>query len=293
MTVDAVIPTTGRHSLSTALASVRRQTRRPARTIVVLDVPAAASRVRSLLQDETLLVTDGLGGGGARQAGVRASTNRFVAFLDDDDEWDSNKLARQVGAMEEAGASWSLTGAIFRTSKEDRVVPRTPWDPSTPLIDYALDRSSLRYGKSFVQSSTLIAERTALIETGWDTQLPRHQDWDLVARLSEKNYPFLFLNEPLATVLQGSAGSVSKAADWRQSAAWLCDRGARATARARADFAASVVLRSALRAGDVRGFQWVLGYLRRSGARPHVAAMIVGLSGALSRARENTRVWLP
>lgn len=45
----------------------------------------------------------------ARATGIRASSGRFIAFLDADDLWLPSKLAEQVGFMESAGVDFSYT----------------------------------------------------------------------------------------------------------------------------------------------------------------------------------------
>ena len=40
---------------------------------------------------------------GARNTGILASTTPIVAFLDDDDEWLSEKLSRQIALLEQRG----------------------------------------------------------------------------------------------------------------------------------------------------------------------------------------------
>lgn len=46
----------------------------------------------------------------ARNEGIKASSGRFIAFLDSDDRWDSEKLAKQVKFMKERELAFSHTG---------------------------------------------------------------------------------------------------------------------------------------------------------------------------------------
>src|SRR5262245_16656622 len=43
------------------------------------------------------------GAGAARNTGLAAATGELIAFLDDDDEWHADKLARQIDALHSAG----------------------------------------------------------------------------------------------------------------------------------------------------------------------------------------------
>ena len=53
------------------------------------------------------------GAAGARNTGIEASRGRYIAFIDSDDKWEEEKLARQLAFMEEKGAAFSFTGYEF------------------------------------------------------------------------------------------------------------------------------------------------------------------------------------
>lgn len=53
-----------------------------------------------------------LGAGGARNCAMEAARGRWLAFLDADDRWHPEKLARQLSAMLNAGASFSCTAYL-------------------------------------------------------------------------------------------------------------------------------------------------------------------------------------
>ena len=88
----------------------------PVRCVVVDDgsrddsaaVLAAIPGVRPLRQENR-------GVAAARNAGVAASTSPFLAFLDQDDVWAPEKLARQLAALEaDPGAGFCLAHQVLR-----------------------------------------------------------------------------------------------------------------------------------------------------------------------------------
>nr|WP_175801934.1 glycosyltransferase [Burkholderia anthina] len=94
-------------TLERAVASVYAQTWRPAELILVDDASpddtlACIERLRSRYGDDWIRVIALPRNGGpgvARNVGWRCATQRFIAFLDADDTWHPDKIARQCGWM--------------------------------------------------------------------------------------------------------------------------------------------------------------------------------------------------
>ena len=62
---------------------------------------AIAERLRSEFPHLVIIRQANRGAGGARNAGIEASTGRFVAFLDSDDVWTEQKLESQIRFMKD------------------------------------------------------------------------------------------------------------------------------------------------------------------------------------------------
>lgn len=120
---------------------------------VVEDHAAADPRVLAIHQENRGLAE-------ARNAGIAVASGRYVAPLDADDLWAPDKLARQVAALEAAGAEAALAYNWFRQiDTADRILPPSPYpqvagrvfhrhldwnfisNGSTPLIRTAVARA--------------------------------------------------------------------------------------------------------------------------------------------------------
>lgn len=281
--VSVVIATTGRASLARALASVRAQSNQPDRTIVVLDRPEHLQAVEEIVEDEHVVVTNGAGGGGARKRGVDCVSSDYVAFLDDDDWWDEERLGAQLQQMSQVGADWGFTAAHFHRPDRVQIVPTVAPPSLEGLASYIVERRNLRYGRSFVQTSTMMVRRDVLESVNWRPELGKHQDWDLAIRLARSGSSFAFLATPLVHVVQDSVGSVSKRSAWRASAGWYRDVRGDLSRRSAADFLTAIVLKQCVSARDLDGLRWVVRELARTRALPHAAALATAARGMLSR----------
>jgi glycosyltransferase involved in cell wall biosynthesis len=78
----------------------------------------------------------------ARNRGLAAATGEFIAFLDDDDLYHPNKLAKEVAFLREH-PEVDIVGSGFRLLERDGSV-RTNWEPW--LLKPDLNKTNCLYG---------------------------------------------------------------------------------------------------------------------------------------------------
>lgn len=116
---------------------------------------------------------------GARNAGVRASTGTYVAFLDDDDLWSRDKLRRQLDAIRQTGAGWAFAGCVHLDGKLRPVVAHRA--PSATGIKEAL---ALENAIPAGGSGVLVAREVLDEAGGFDETLVASEDWECWVRLA-------------------------------------------------------------------------------------------------------------
>ncbi|WP_425956689.1 glycosyltransferase family 2 protein [Xylanimonas sp. McL0601] len=286
--VDVVIPTIGRASVVRAASTAVTQSI-PTRVTVVLDRQSEYDNVTAMLADipcRILCTKGGEGGSAARNLGLADASAPWVAFLDDDDWWDSTHLeGRLAAATAIAGHRPDLVLGRFvfeLPSGGSRVVPDTaPAGRDQAVARYIVTRDRFRFGRNAVQTSGIVVNRELAQDVRWSNELRKHQDWDLVLRLLDRTGgEFAWDERASAHVAKGSASSVSRVPDWRHSLDWFTTYQSRIPGRAGADFLTVHVLRAALAS---RSFDGVRSYLVALRAAPHAAALAVGLSGIVKR----------
>jgi len=197
-TVSVVLPTYDRpDKLRRAVATVAAQTYDPVELVVVDDhspEPAqdvlddcdtdALADVRCIRHDENR------GGNAARNTGIRAANGEFLAFLDDDDRWEPEKLARQVECFESAGerVGFVYTGARYVYDDGERVIVTDVRGDATEAI--------LR-GESIAEFSAVMVRASVVERAGLpDERFPSWQDHEWFLRLS-LHCEFEVVPEPL------------------------------------------------------------------------------------------------
>ena len=182
--VSCIIPTHGRpEHLKNSLACLLAQTLPPAEILVVddLDDPRTATLVemaarRADVPIRRIVNRAHPGASGSRNAGAHAATSEIVAFLDDDDQWKPDYLARAIETFATTRADAVITG--LRRYKVDGsiqdMVPPPPQEIAGRL-----------YEKNFGMTGSNLSIRRDVFERvgGFDASLPVHEDWDLLIRL--------------------------------------------------------------------------------------------------------------
>lgn len=120
--VSVIVPVYNASSvIAETIASVTSQDHKDIELILVDDGSDDGSRDiigRYISSSVKLLCnTHEKGAAGARNTGIEAAEGRFIAFLDADDLWKSDKLSRQIAFMKKWDAAFSFTGYEFADEK--------------------------------------------------------------------------------------------------------------------------------------------------------------------------------
>lgn len=203
--VAVVIPVyNGAHFVGKAIESVLAQTLPASEVLVINDGSTDnIAEVVGKYGEAVKLISKPNGGlSSARNAGIRAATARYVAFLDADDWWHPRKLEAQMAAIEaEQGANASYTGLVLVNS--------ATWEeqPVVPAGVEQLERQLQWCNPGGPTGSSILVSRELLGRVGpFNEKLPACEDWEMWFRLSGAGVHFAVTTEPLAYIRQSPAG---------------------------------------------------------------------------------------
>lgn len=185
--VSVVIPTHNRATLlKRAVMSVLAQTYERFEVIIVDDASTDATtemiesfsdpRVRYLRHETNEHAS------ASRNTGSRSASGRYVAYLDDDDEWLPEKLAKQVELIDQASNEIGMVYCwLDYRGADGRVVAKLHPTLRGRVFGDLLDRQRLG------NSSTLLVRREVFDAVGgFDEDLPRGNDGDFMRRVALK-----------------------------------------------------------------------------------------------------------
>jgi glycosyltransferase involved in cell wall biosynthesis len=185
--VSVVIPTYNRgHCITACIDSVLAQTLGDFEIIVVDDASSddTKDRVAAFADPRVsyLALASNQGGAAARNTGIRRARGQFVAFLDSDDLWLPEKLARQVDGLRLEGLGCGLSYTWLRCVDDDGAETMR----IHPEIDGECFEQMLV--SNFIGSfSNLVVRRALLVDVGGlDEDFRSCQDWDLLIRLCRR-----------------------------------------------------------------------------------------------------------
>jgi len=214
--VDVIIPAyNAARFIEVTLRSVLRQSHLPRKIIVVDDgsTDNTEQLVRSL--DSALIELISVPHGGlsyARNIGIKASVADYVAFLDADDVWLPEKLARQVACLQKhkAKACYSMASSI---DEQGRAVANV-WEMwGQPHVGEGFFEAMLNC-QTFVMgsSSSVMVARQCLLDVGlFDESLAYCEDADMWLRLAQRT-AFVYV-DAYDVQIRENAHSMTRGAD--------------------------------------------------------------------------------
>ncbi len=195
--ISVVIPAYNASAyLAEALESVRGQTAQPTEVIVVDDGSTDATAAIARAGGATVLSQPNMGISAARNAGIRAATQPWVAFLDADDLWEADKLRAQwlaaegcpdVGAVFTNFIEFDTNGQIgmpfFSRIPHYHELMGTRIGPDVLRCDHRSLQEQFFQG-NFIAPSTLLVRRLLLLHVGlFDVTLSHCEDRECWLRL--------------------------------------------------------------------------------------------------------------
>ncbi len=200
--VDVVIPAYNcTATIVETLQSVFNQTHQP-RCIYVVDdgsTDGTVALVKELNSPLVQVLEPGRGGvSHARNAGIKAGSSRYVAFLDSDDLWTPDKLERQIKALEQ-NPDCDVVHCVFqRIDVSSEVIPESITIPerSGSIFEDILIHEVTVGGSA---SGVLVTRKAIDSIGGFDERLSFSEDVDFWVRLAFK-YRFALVDKPVVQI---------------------------------------------------------------------------------------------
>jgi glycosyltransferase involved in cell wall biosynthesis len=187
--VSVIIPTRNRALLARRATAIAASQVGVNVQVVVVDDGSNPPLGRGLIESEAdgvKLVRNPAPGGlaQARNAGLAACSAEWVAFLDDDDFWAPDKLEKQLGTADEAGAVFVYASAIS-VDQNHRFLKFMPAPATRGLYETLLRKNVMPAGSSNVVVNRALLEHVG----GFDEEFGHLADWDLWIRLAHEARP--------------------------------------------------------------------------------------------------------
>jgi glycosyltransferase involved in cell wall biosynthesis len=238
--VSVVIPfyskETGR--LINAVKSALSQSIENIEVIVVDDgSPVSAEQELKAVNDPRLKIfkhAQNSNGGIARNTGINNAAGKFIAFLDYDDIWYENKLAKQISFWESVADPLAVVYCKCKIIEGARVFER----PERAIQQGEQVGDYLFASKQIIQTSGIFL-LASLAKKVMFHDLKRHQDYQFCLSLEAEGASFHYLDEILYEFIQ-----IPKLNDYHFSLNWMNNYQQYLSPKAILGFKKLVILRS-------------------------------------------------
>jgi hypothetical protein len=152
-----------------------------------------------------------------------------------------------------------LCRVVVRNGAVEAVLPENLPQPEEHISEYLFSKKGV-FGQSGGMGTSMVFTRRALLQDFPFPDLPQHEDWSWLLRVSaRKGTEILYLPQPLV-VYHETAQSISRGAtDWRYSLSWANDYREFMTGSGYASFLLSAVARRARKENAWNAIPTILG----------------------------------
>jgi len=128
----------------------------------------------------------------ARNIGIQCATGRYICFIDGDDIWHTQKLARQIAFYEQHLEYGLVFANCVNIDEEGIIIPGTGKKNTPDLTIFGL------FKHCYIPNPTVMVKKEIYDEIGcFDETLPYSEDWDMWLRIAIK-YPLAYIPDVLA-----------------------------------------------------------------------------------------------
>lgn len=198
--ISIVIPTYNRASLlGRTIQSVLDQTYKEIEIIIVDDNSTDNSEelVKTYQDKQIIYLRNNYNFGAAesRNIGIDHCSGDYIAFLDSDDEWHTQKLEKQIKLIKQHKniSDFLCFTQINVTYHKKSITPVKEREENQPLVEYFF------INEEFIVTSAMLFPRETIEKLKFKKDIKLFQDIDLCLRASRLPCKFLFVKEPLCT----------------------------------------------------------------------------------------------
>lgn len=212
--VSIIIPTYNRETtlIKKSINSALNQTYKNIEIIIVDDSPKdfkGRNKVEEYIKSfgdsriNYIQHQENLGANLARNTGIKYSSGDLCAFLDDDDEWELNKIELQVKKIQTSNAALVYCkGRIL--DQDSKFIRNLNNKLHEGYIFNKLIKGNFIGGNSFI-----MVKKSVLNDIGlFDENMLSNQDWELFLRISKK-YKIDYVDEFLVNYYVHNSGNIS------------------------------------------------------------------------------------
>lgn len=199
--VSVIIPTYNRSDLlDRAVKSVLKQVYSNLEIIIIADnCTDNTLELLKLYNDKRvsyIILNENVGGAQARNIGIEHATGDYIGFLDDDDEWHTDKLLKQMEIFEKYD-DFAMVSSNYNVIKGNKIIRKSKIKNEICLED-------LYYENVIGSFSFVLTKKKYLNEILINPKLKACQDWDLWIKILENTKLKCYtLNEYLVNYHEG------------------------------------------------------------------------------------------